>query len=62
MRHVINKAADLDTSLGKKIAKTVKTFGGGLLKKLPASVHVLRAKPQFHLDDGGTLKAYLVGR
>ncbi|RYF12825.1 MAG: hypothetical protein EOO40_00240 [Deltaproteobacteria bacterium] len=58
MRHDIKKAADLDVLLGKKIAKVIKTFGGGMMKRLPGAVYVVREKPKFYLDDGGTLRAY----
>ena len=59
-RLTIKKAADLDAIFGKKLAKAIKGLRGQTYRRIPSAVTLTETKPQFHLDDSATLKAFVL--
>lgn len=60
MQVKISKIADLETCLGKGLARDLVERRRTTMMRLPRSVKFVETKPKFYLNDGGTLKAYAV--
>ena len=61
----IKKISDLEECIGKKTARAIinriqSDNQKGTVRKRPSTVHFHNTKPEFYLNDGETLKLYLI--